>query len=115
MASGATIALSSGPPVESRPATLRARQLACAPALTSSVSPILTPSLFASAAPTTHSSEFSANQLPSTCHHGLVFSIPVMYVVPSGMGTECCDQVPISVAWSDAPGLLQFVEAGDHT
>src|ERR1700686_3526681 len=69
------------------------------PALTWSIWPIVIPARRASDAPTTHSAASSANQLPSTCHHGSVADTPVRKIPPPvGIFRAWLYQVPISVA-----------------
>src|SRR5579885_2761034 len=84
------------------------------PALTWSGSPTFMLFRAAKLAPTTHSSESSRNQFPSTSHQGFVFAAPVTKAPPSGSGKECADQVPMTLTAPERPGEDQFMEAGDQ-
>src|SRR5208337_1286414 len=77
MASDATMASSSGPPVVKIPTTVSAIPVDLSVADTIRTLPGFTSYLLANPAPTTHSVELSLNHFPSTCHQGFVFSIPV--------------------------------------
>src|SRR5712664_44743 len=112
--SGTMTASSSDPPDESTPTTFKLIHFAWSPELTFKSSPIFAPTFFEKFAPTTHCSESSPNHCPLTSHQGFVFSAPVRYVVPSGMATLCCAQVPIKVALPATAGVIQELEAGDQ-
>src|SRR5713101_2578905 len=97
------MASSSGPAADRIPATW----ISCPESLDVSItirSPIEIPKRRANFSPTTQESPVSENHLPSTCHQGLVFSIPVTKLLPSGKERVCEYQEPMKAALLKTPG-----------